>query len=41
MPPQHAPRSMAGSQTGRPDQERRLQVQAEDAYRAMVARNVR
>jgi hypothetical protein len=35
-PVQRAPRSPAGSQTSRRDQERRLQLQAEEAYRAMV-----
>jgi len=34
---QRARRSPAGSQTSRRDQERRLQLQAEEAYRAMVA----
>ena len=37
QPIQRAPRSAAGSQTSRRDQERRLQLQAEEAYRALVA----
>jgi transposase len=37
QPIQRAPRSPAGSQTGRRDQERRLQLQAEEAYRVLVA----
>jgi transposase len=37
QPSQRAPRSPAGSQISRRDQERRLQLQAEEAYRTMVA----
>lgn len=37
QPLQRAPRSPVGSQPSRRDQERRLQLQAEEAYRTMVA----
>jgi len=37
QPIQQAPRSPARGQTTRREQERRLQLQAEEAYRAMVA----